>query len=95
VNDDERAAVAEQFGVSSEQVERDHLISYVLAFLSSSVGDQVQFIGGTALARTHLAAGRLSENIDLIALEDRTSVAMSLDSGLPRALARSHGRLHA
>lgn len=93
MNDDEREAVAEQFGVSNEQVERDHLVSYVLAFLSSNVGDQVQFIGGTALARTHLAAGRLSEDIDLIALNDRKSVAMSLDSGLPRALARSHGRL--
>ncbi len=93
MNIDERAAVATQFGVSAEQVERDHLISYVLAFLSSSVGDQVQFIGGTALARTHLAAGRLSEDIDLIAIGDRKSVAATLDSDLPRALSRSHGRL--
>jgi predicted nucleotidyltransferase component of viral defense system len=93
VNNDERDVLAEQFGVSTEQVERDHLISHVLAFLSSSVGDRVQFIGGTALARTHLAAGRLSEDIDLIALDDRKSVAATLDAGLPRALARSHGRL--
>jgi predicted nucleotidyltransferase component of viral defense system len=90
---DERDAVAEQFGVSTEQVERDHLISHVLAFLSTSVGDQVQFIGGTALARTHLPAGRLSEDIDLIAIDDRKPVAAALDSALPRALARSHGRL--
>jgi predicted nucleotidyltransferase component of viral defense system len=93
VNIDERDSVAAQFGVSTEQVERDHLISYVLAFLSSSVGDQVQFIGGTALARTHLPAGRLSEDIDLIAIGDRKSVAATLDSDLPRALSRSHGRL--
>jgi predicted nucleotidyltransferase component of viral defense system len=93
VNTDERDVVAAQFGVSTEQVERDHLISHVLAFLSASVGDQVQFIGGTALARTHLPAGRLSEDIDLIALHDRKSVAIALDTGLPRALARSHGRL--
>lgn len=65
----------------------------MLAFLSSSVGDQVQFIGGTALARTHLPAGRLSEDIDLIAIGDRKSVAATLDSDLPRALSRSHGRL--
>ena len=93
MNIDERDSVATQFGVSTEQVERDHLISYVLAFLSSSVGDQVQFIGGTALARTHLPAGRLSEDIDLIAIGDRKSVAATLDSDLPRALSRSHGRL--
>jgi predicted nucleotidyltransferase component of viral defense system len=79
--------------VSIGQVERDHLISHVLAFLGTSVGDQVQFIGGTALARTHLPAGRLSEDIDLIALDDRKPVPAAVDAALPRALARSHGRL--
>jgi predicted nucleotidyltransferase component of viral defense system len=93
MNIDERDAVAAQFGVATEQVERDHLISHVLAFLSSSVGDKVHFIGGTALARTHLPAGRLSEDIDLIAIGERKSVAAVLDAQLPRALARSHGRL--
>ena len=34
MNIDERGAVAAQFGVSVEQVERDHLISHVLGFLS-------------------------------------------------------------
>lgn len=93
MNDDERDAVAAKFGVATEQVERDHLISHLLAFLGTSVGDQVQFIGGTALARTHLPDGRLSEDIDLIAIDDRKSVAATLDAELPRALARSHGRL--
>src|SRR6476620_4063412 len=94
VNGAERDAVAEQFGVSIEQVERDHLISHVLAFLETSVGDQIQFIGGTALARTHLPEGRLSEDIDLITLDKRRSVlATDLDKALPRALQRSHGRL--
>jgi predicted nucleotidyltransferase component of viral defense system len=93
VNGDERDGVAEQFGVSVEQVERDHLISHVLAFLGTSIGDQIQFIGGTALARTHLPDGRLSEDIDLIALDDRKAVAAALVAELPRALARSHGRL--
>lgn len=93
MNRDERDSIAQQFGVSTEQVERDHLISHVLAYLSTNVGDQVQFVGGTALARTHLPAGRLSEDIDLIALDDRKSVAAALDAALPRALPRSHGRL--
>ena len=93
MNGDERDSVAAQFGVSVEQVERDHLISHVLAFLGTSIGDQIQFIGGTALARTHLPDGRLSEDIDLIALDDRKAVAAALDAELPRALARSHGRL--
>lgn len=90
---DERAAIASRFGVAPEQVERDHLISYLLAFLSASFGERVQFIGGTALARTHLPEGRLSEDVDLIALGDRKDVAADLDAALPRALARTHGRL--
>ena len=93
MNTDERDVVAAQFGVATEQVERDHLISHVLAFLSSNVGDRVHFIGGTALARTHLPEGRLSEDIDLIAIDERKSVATALDAALPRALSRSHGRL--
>ncbi|UNB56037.1 nucleotidyl transferase AbiEii/AbiGii toxin family protein [Mycolicibacterium sp. YH-1] len=90
---DERDSVATQFGVPAEQVERDHLISHVLAFLSRKFGDRIHFIGGTALARTHLPDGRLSEDIDLIAVGSRKDVARDLDDALPRALARSHGRL--
>ena len=47
---DERDAVAQQFGVAAEQVERDHLISHLLGFLSRDFGDRVHFIGRTALA---------------------------------------------
>ena len=65
MNADERAAIAQQFGVAPEQVERDHLVSHLLAFLSQDLNDRIQFIGGTALARTHLPDGRLSEDIDL------------------------------
>jgi predicted nucleotidyltransferase component of viral defense system len=90
---DERDAIAAQFGVSTEQVERDHLISHLLAFLARSFGDRIHFIGGTALARTHLPDGRLSEDIDLIAVGRRADVARELDHALPRAVARSHGRL--
>lgn len=41
---DDRDAVAEQFGVSTEQVERDHLISHLLAVLSERFADRVHFI---------------------------------------------------
>jgi hypothetical protein len=93
VNADERAEIAQQFGVALEQVERDHLVSHLLGFLSRNVSDRIQFIGGTALARTHLPDGRLSEDIDLIAIDDRKAVAADLEAALPRALARTHGRL--
>src|SRR5262245_28104247 len=93
MNIDERDAVAEQFGVATEQVERDHLISHLLGLLSREFGDRVHFIGGTALARTHLPDGRLSEDIDLIAITDRKGVATDLDAALPKSLARTHGRL--
>jgi len=81
MNADERAEIAQQFGVAPEQVERQNL------------NDRIQFIGGTALARTHLPNGRLSEDIDLIAIDERKAVAADLDAALPRALARTHGRL--
>jgi hypothetical protein len=93
VNLDERDSVAATFGVSSEQVERDHLISHLLAAIADRVDDRVHFIGGTALARTYLPVGRLSEDIDLVALDNRTAIAVDLDGALPRALARTHGRL--
>ncbi|WP_330359266.1 nucleotidyl transferase AbiEii/AbiGii toxin family protein [Mycobacteroides franklinii] len=93
VDGDERDAIALQFGVDSGQVVRDHLISHLLAVISQTLGDRVHFIGGTALARTYLPNGRLSEDVDLIAVDSRKSVAQELDSVLPRALARTHGRL--
>lgn len=90
---DEHDSVAAQFGVSPEQVERDHLISHLLAAISRRFGDRLHLIGGTALARTHLVSGRLSEDIDLVALDNRTVLATELDVELPRAVARSYGRL--
>jgi predicted nucleotidyltransferase component of viral defense system len=93
VDIDERDEMVQQFGVAPEQVERDHLISYLLAFLSERFADRIQFIGGTALARTHLPSGRLSEDIDLIAVDSRRTIAEELDTVLSRAVARTHGRL--
>ncbi|WP_330249317.1 nucleotidyl transferase AbiEii/AbiGii toxin family protein [Nocardia sp. NBC_00565] len=89
----ERASIAAQFGVSDMQVERDYLISLLLAYLSENHSDSVVFIGGTALARTHLPNGRLSEDIDLVSVESRTELASQLTRALPRAVQRSYGRL--
>ncbi|MFN8229221.1 MAG: nucleotidyl transferase AbiEii/AbiGii toxin family protein [Mycobacterium sp.] len=93
MNQDERDSIAAQFGVATQQVQRDHLISHVLAFLSEQFGDRIHFIGGTALARTHLPGGRLSEDIDLIAVGSRKDLANHLDRVLPRSVSRTHGRL--
>jgi hypothetical protein len=89
----ELQSVAEHFGVSDEQVRRDHVISHLLALISVELGNEIWFVGGTALARTHLPDGRLSEDLDLIALAPRRDVAAALDKLLPRGAARATGVL--
>ena len=89
---DEAATVARQFGVALEQVHRDHLISLILAALQPHT-DELIFFGGTALARTYLPAGRLSEDIDLIAVTDRPSTARTICRTIDRALRITHGRI--
>ena len=86
-------SVAEHFGVSDEQVRRDHVISHLLALISVELGNELLFIGGTALARTHLPDGRLREDLDLIALAPRSDVAAALDRLLPRGASRAIGVL--
>ena len=86
---DEARAVAERFGVAIEQVR----ISHILAAISQTHRDDVMFIGGTALARTLLPDGRLSEDVDLIALGARSETAAALEKTLASALRRSHGRM--
>jgi len=65
----------------------------VLAVISRDFAENVIFFGGTALARTHLTSGRLSEDLDLIARHDRKETAAQLDKTLPRSLLREFGRL--
>jgi hypothetical protein len=89
---DEAAAVAQEFGVALEQIHRDHLISSILAALQAHA-DELIFFGGTALARTYLPNGRLSEDIDLIAVTDRRSVARAVTRTIDRALRATHGRI--
>lgn len=89
---DEAAAVARQFGVSLEQVRRDHLISSILAAIQAH-GEDLIFFGGTALARTYLPVGRLSEDIDLIAVTERRLVATAISRTIERALRVPYGRV--
>jgi hypothetical protein len=90
LNPDEETAVAERFGVSRPQVRRDHLISHLLAALSTHAADQVVFFGGTALSRTFAPDGRLSEDIDLIATRGRRQVAELIAECLPRGTRREY-----
>lgn len=89
----EAARIQRQFGVDDLQVRRDHLLSHLLAALTRHAVDQVIFFGGTALGRTHLTNGRLSEDLDLIAVGRRSDVAAVLDRQLPSAVRREYGQL--
>lgn len=92
LNDDDAAAVTAGFGVAPTQVERDHVISHVLAALSASdMSRKLIFFGGTALTRTFLPDLRLSEDIDLISTGSRSDAAKTIMSVVSAALARTHG----
>jgi predicted nucleotidyltransferase component of viral defense system len=86
----EEIAIAEQFGVARDQVRRDHLISHLLAALSDHCADQVIFFGGTALCRSFVPDGRLSEDIDLIAVGGRADVAVAVERLLVSANRREY-----
>lgn len=89
----DRDLVAERFGADDRQVARDHLISHLLHGLEGIARDAVVFYGGTALARTHLPLGRLSEDIDLYTVGDRRAIAEQLTIGWPRSVRREYPRL--
>ncbi|MFV0372871.1 nucleotidyl transferase AbiEii/AbiGii toxin family protein [Microbacterium sp.] len=80
-----------RFGVSPEQVVRDHVISHALAAISTLGTDRVVFFGGTALSRTLLAEHRLSEDIDLIALGDRRETGAAIQRVIERQFRRTLG----
>ncbi len=89
----EAAAVAAEFGVADEQVRRDHLLSHLLAALARRIPAGVVFFGGTALARTHLPDGRLSEDLDLLAVPRRGDVVADVEKVLADGVRREYGRL--
>jgi predicted nucleotidyltransferase component of viral defense system len=65
------------FDSSELQVRRDHAISHVLAAIQHIKAEFV-FFGGTALSRTYVANGRLSEDIDLYS-NNREFLSRELD----------------
>jgi hypothetical protein len=81
---------AAAFGVAAAQIRKDHLISHLLAGLSqSSIAESAVFFGGTALARTHLTDGRVSEDIDLWAESSQRVFALLVDE-MPRLVRREY-----
>ncbi|GIH03286.1 hypothetical protein Rhe02_13530 [Rhizocola hellebori] len=87
------AREADRFGVSDDQVRRDHAISHVLAAIAAQLAGDVIFFGGTALSRTHLLHARLSEDIDLLSLVPRRELADRLTKTIASQLLRTHGRV--
>lgn len=91
LDDTEAQTIARVFGVELEQVRRDHLISLILAALGNESADSLVFFG-TALARTHLPHGRLSEHIDLVTSSQRAVIAQQIQTSIHQALRRTHRR---
>lgn len=85
----EAEQVQQIFGATAAQVRRDHAISHVLEALAS-IPAEVIFFGGTALARTCLSRGRLSEDIDLYS-RDRRGLTSEIDR-LPELIAQEFPR---
>jgi predicted nucleotidyltransferase component of viral defense system len=71
LGDAELYDTADAFGVDPDQVRRDHVISHVLAAISTHARDTFLFTGGTMLSRTWLRDVRLSEDVDLMVYEPR------------------------
>lgn len=90
---EEMSAVASRFGVADVQVRLDYLISLLLAGLSEALSDSLVFFGGTALSRTLLTEGRLSEDLDLLAIQERAGVVQAVERVLAASALREVGRL--
>lgn len=86
--------VMRTFGVAEQQARRDFVISWMLWAVSQATPGVV-FFGGTALSRTLLPDLRLSEDIDLMPIEPRSTVANVLHQHLTRDLERGFGRVTA
>lgn len=87
---DEVAQWASHFGVAEDQIRHDFVISHLLAAVAKC-GDKVVFYGGTALSRTFLPDLRLSEDIDLLSVGPRRSVAPLLDEVIRSSLESGFG----
>lgn len=85
--------LAERFGAAESQIRRDHLISHLLGSLSASIASRLIFIGGTALNRSFVPHGRLSEDIDLVAIGSRADVVREVERTLARGVRREYPRV--
>ena len=85
----EAAEVQKLFASTQTQVRRDHAISHVLTALQD-IHSEMIFFGGTALARTYLTQGRLSEDIDLYS-SNRQSLCRDIDE-LPEMIEQEFPR---
>ena len=85
----EAERVQMNFGATAAQVRRDHAISHVLEAIAGIRAEFI-FFGGTALSRTFLSRGRLSEDIDLYT-QDRQGLTHELDL-LPELIAQEFPR---
>ncbi len=86
ITPDEVAGQAGRWGVAPSQIEKDHMISHLLAAIAET-GFPCRFYGGTALNRSHVAGGRLSEDIDLM-VDD---ISVDVGAVLRRPLLRHVG----
>lgn len=94
LSDADARAQMQHYGVPRESIEHDFVISHVLAAIAP-LRDQFVFYGGTALSRTILDGLRLSEDIDLLSIGPRPTVAKALDDAIRTRLARSFGKVTA
>lgn len=84
---------ARSFGVADAQVRLDHLLSPLLLDMARAGAEDIVFIGGTALSRTHLVHPpwmRMSEDLDVLVVGDPTTVAERLQRRLPRLVRREY-----
>ena len=94
LSEPEALAQEEHFGVARAQIEHDFVISHVLAVLAPHA-ERFVFFGGTALSRTILDGLRLSEDIDLLSVGPRSTVATELDVAIRSGLERGFGEVTA
>ena len=90
----EAAAVAEEFGVSDEQVRRDHLLSHLLAVLAQQLPDADHVLRRDR-AGPHPPAARAAQrgDLDLLAVPQRAQIVADIEAALATGIRREYGRL--
>lgn len=87
----ETARWSRDLGIAETHVRVDHLLSHVLWAVARLGADDVVFLGGTALCRTHLTLApwsRVSEDLDLLVVEDLRGTRQRYEEGVLGLLRR-------